>query len=610
MDGDDKKSFHDTARQVQSRLIVAKWFDLMGRSSIVVFLATAIAIAMIQMRGITTVDMALFGAVVGVWALVILFVAWAGRPDELEAIAAWDERAGRNEMFVSALSFESLVSREMGEELHLARARKRLNDDRAKLSKDVPTRFWHRTWISPLVVLLFALSGVAFVPPAIDHNVLDDEAMTRVKEAGKELTDKIDDLEDLKDLTDEEKESVEELKDALKDTSQRFKLTADKSRHEVLAQLEARAAQAEELAKSLGQGMGDLLDSKMLAELARHADTTDFANAARAQKWEHAAHESNKLGDTVEKDETPTEQKQRIKHATKEAMKAASKPDAKSMIGQHLDRAKDEFEKNDDKAAAKQFKQMANLLKKLQMRKLNAERMRRMAAQLRAAGQNIVGGHGDMRRLAQAPVGQGMRRVGQHQRGMPNPLVNPMGRRQMNPLQRLRPPGPRGQAGNPLARLQNRNRMPVPGQGRGQMPGGGRQGMGQGQRPVPRQGAGRMPGAGASGQGRVPIPGDGGFRAGTGSSSYANNKTNPLKAAGTKVVNADPSGNGDSEMRQVQGQEHREESLRKSRELALKFIAAQEEALDDEHLPITRHEQIIRYFRSLRKQIEQSDDTE
>jgi hypothetical protein len=57
-------------------------------------------------------------------------------------------------------------------------------------------------------------------------------------------------------------------------------------------------------------------------------------------------------------------------------------------------------------------------------------------------------------------------------------------------------------------------------------------------------------------------------------------------------------------VRDVEGQDHAEEASRAARQLSLDFITAEEEALSEEPLPISRREQVRRYFTELRKQIE------
>ncbi len=98
--------------------------------------------------------------------------------------------------------------------------------------------------------------------------------------------------------------------------------------------------------------------------------------------------------------------------------------------------------------------------------------------------------------------------------------------------------------------------------------------------------------------------GAGGLRAGWGSAPYGNTRTTPLGATTTRVTAAAPSGNGPAEVRRVEGVSHSEEAGRSAREVAMETIRTEEEALAEEPLPLSRRDQVLRYFTALRKQLE------
>ena len=56
-------------------------------------------------------------------------------------------------------------------------------------------------------------------------------------------------------------------------------------------------------------------------------------------------------------------------------------------------------------------------------------------------------------------------------------------------------------------------------------------------------------------------------------------------------------------MRDVAPQGSSEATQAARREIAIEFVRAEEEALSEEVLPVTRREQIIRYFEALRRQL-------
>ena len=57
-------------------------------------------------------------------------------------------------------------------------------------------------------------------------------------------------------------------------------------------------------------------------------------------------------------------------------------------------------------------------------------------------------------------------------------------------------------------------------------------------------------------------------------------------------------------MRSTEGQPHTENAREERKQAAMDFIKAEEDALDEEPLPLTRREQVLRYFTELRKQLE------
>jgi hypothetical protein len=102
------------------------------------------------------------------------------------------------------------------------------------------------------------------------------------------------------------------------------------------------------------------------------------------------------------------------------------------------------------------------------------------------------------------------------------------------------------------------------------------------------------------------------LRAGRGSAAFARNPTAALRAGATQVVNVDPAGQGPSEVQEIEGAEREEGTARDSQAVAIEMIQAEEEALSAEPLPVSRREQVLRYFTALRSQLEQpsADDSD
>ncbi len=81
-----------------------------------------------------------------------------------------------------------------------------------------------------------------------------------------------------------------------------------------------------------------------------------------------------------------------------------------------------------------------------------------------------------------------------------------------------------------------------------------------------------------------------------------------LPTEATEVVEAAPANEGASQVRQLSEQGHREEAAVQRRASALEFLRAEEEAISKEPIPLSRREQVLRYFTVLRKQLEGKQD--
>ncbi|MHC4503262.1 MAG: hypothetical protein ACYTFI_08160, partial [Planctomycetota bacterium] len=96
----------------------------------------------------------------------------------------------------------------------------------------------------------------------------------------------------------------------------------------------------------------------------------------------------------------------------------------------------------------------------------------------------------------------------------------------------------------------------------------------------------------------------GGLKAGHGSALYGTTPTKAMKASRSGVVAPEANANGESMARRIDAGSHGEEAARDFRQLAMRTIQDEEDALDEEPLPLSRREQVLRYFTGLRRQIE------
>ena len=65
-----------------------------------------------------------------------------------------------------------------------------------------------------------------------------------------------------------------------------------------------------------------------------------------------------------------------------------------------------------------------------------------------------------------------------------------------------------------------------------------------------------------------------------------------------------PRGAGPSHTRDIDGQPRSEGSSRSPQDITVEFLKAQEEALADDPIPLSRREQVLRYFTELRRRLE------
>jgi hypothetical protein len=478
-----------------------------------------------------------------------------------------------------------------GERLHLERARAELEDCLGKLPRDLPVRLAHRSWIAPLVFVGFVASGLFERPAAPEDVRIEQEAASDAREEGRALSDGTKVLGPLEGLDPDERGKVEKLRSNLEGTAEKLQKLADQTPREVLEELERRAREAEKLAESLGDGEGDILSPALVAELERHADTADLAAGFRSKDLGKIAKEAEKIAERLRKG-VSIEERKRLEDALAKAMRAANARDARSLAGRSLAGAHQNLRQKRLAEAAKRFSKMAKQFSKARQRHLSRRQLQRLADRLRNAGQRIFNpGKSGPKRLRQSRYAA----VPSLRRRKVLPVGSlPQGkRRAFGTMGRLgartgRPPGSSGYApvpgGAPRAGSQaGMGNVPVPGSGAGQAPmsgaGMGQPGAGMGQTPVPGAGMGQTPAPGAAG-GQMASAGamQGGLKAGHGSAP--------------------------SMVRRIDAGTHAEEAARDFRQLAMRTIQDEEDALDEEPLPLSRREQILRYFTGLRRQIE------
>lgn len=589
------KTIKSLAARTQKRLVFVNFLKACRQTGLPVFTIASIGTLLLRLLGWRAPGFLPALLVIGVWILGCAVCAWFQKPSPVQAIALGDEKAERKEMFLSAYCFESLPSIDAGQQLHLQRARDQVSDQRSHLRDFFPLPFPGKSIIAAAFFLVFTASGLSIrtLPP--EAASMSERDRLRAKRVGQDLSNDMKGISNANALKPEEKRELKNLKASLADASEKLKNLSKETPRELLEELEKKAREAEKLAKSLGSGSTNKLSSEMIAELERHADTTDFGSALRAEDLKQIAEESEKLGEKLDRKDLTLEEQRRIENALRKSLDKANEQDRSSTIGQTITRAQRNLQNSDSRAAAKQFRNLARRFRRKHQRNQTQKNVQGLARRLRNAGHRIFG---------QTP--KGMRRL-------PPSNRSPRGLQGFGPpiaLRRSQPStGPEGNnkegfalpPGNGNKPPEGSPMFPLPGgqngDGKGLLPGQGNEGGLGSSTPVPGASSSRNANAGK-----------GGLEAGHGTAPYGNKKTRPFDPNKTGVVSPASEGEGPSSLRRMSGMPHGEEASREAHALNVtEFLQTQETALNEKSLPLSRHDQVLRYFTALRRQLENGE---
>jgi hypothetical protein len=609
MSGTKAGVFQQAARETTRRLWLVRWLRLLAVTAPAVFTPALLLAFVAWWRGSSAFNLAGAVALVLAWLSALAGWAWLRRPPDSSALAVWDQRAVRHEMFVSAWFFEAQPSRSAAEELHLVRASERLAQDRPLLRQHLPARLAPHAWAAPLFYLL--LAGLVFGPRAVaKESPLDRAARAKAREVAAKLAERFRAADKDKGLSAEEVRRMNELKERLRQTAEDLGKDRRKTQREALSELEQRAHEAERLAESLQPDEDDLPSSAMIEELERHADTAELGSSLRAKDRGKASDESRKLGEKLEQKDLTIDERERIKQAFEDALRAADKKDKAGLVSKHLQEAKDRLKSKQPKQAAQQLHTLSRRLAQ-SLQRLNAQKqLQQLASQLRNSGQQIFGQNGNqVQRLAQLSS-TNLQALGAKQlQAVPG---TPGASQLLALIPGQAPPGSQppkyvipgaNLPGNPAGMIPGTGNnpagaIPVPGSSGMPVPGATPGSAGGAGVPIPGTAAGSCP-AGANAAGGSP----GGLEAGVGTAPLGAQATQALKAAGTVQVGAAVGKDGPSSVRAVDSGPHAEEVQRKTRQLAVAALRAEEEALAEERLPLGRREEVLRYFTAIRRQL-------
>ena len=477
------------------------------------------------------------------------------------------------------------------------------------LRKDLPLPSMTWQWALPVLVLVFSFTP--FLKPELgaEDRLLSDAASEVAKAEAEKLKQEIDDMEKAKGLTADEEKKYEEVVQKAKDMAAKdLQEAGDKSTREVLKELEERARAAEKLAKELGGDDDKWASEEMLAEMRKHADTADLADAIKGKKATKSADEARKLAESLKSEKLTNEVEGRMDKALEKTSDKANEKDLKKPVGKHVKNASRRMKAKKRDDAANEFEKLAKEFDRKAQRERAKKQMQKLAKQLRNAGSKIAGKNmAGMQKLAGNQKMNGMKMPKGFQMNQPmNLQMQKLGKSQAMRMQNLpmmqMPPGMKpgkpgqGKPGGLMAPVPGMKPGKGMGAGMGKMPGAG---MGMGMAPVPGMGAGQGPGM---------MPG--GQQAGNGTAPLGNAPVKPNAAANNSTVNAKINADGDVSMRAVEGEVRGEAAGRAASAQRVEFLNVQEEALDEATLPSSRRTHVKRYFDLLRQQFEAQEPSE
>ncbi len=612
---DTAPTFAEAARRVHVWVTLRRWLGVL-RMTFIPATLVMVLLMLSLLRGSALLVTPWIGLLL--WLAGSLAYAWWRRPGEYNALALWDQSAGRREAFASAWWFEQRQEGGDFARSHVAAQRASLPDALPMLRRDLPLR--PDRWLAlPLGVAILG-SFVSIVTAPRSDEVLMDAAMSRTAaEEARKLSQTDWEKKKLAGLEEDEKKQVEDLKQKLQKTAEDLANANGKDARSVLADLERRARDAEKLADELGKGREAWASEKLTEALRQHADTADLGDAVAAKNAKAAAKAAEQLAGQLKSPQLPADAKQRVTETLQDAEKQAEAEDRKRTVGQNVLAAGDQLRQGNAPSAGAEFQKLADKLKELELREQARKELQDLAQQLRESGNSIAGQNADgaMQQMSQAgPNSQQGSTPTSGQSPEAQQTLNPPGIGQQGQQNQMAQPQQQpGQGGQG----QQQQQMMV-GQGQSQQGQPGQQGQPSNGQPMllaPVPGAPK-PGSDAPVvlmQGNAPpdqpqgpllsIPLAGGLQPGAGKAELNNTPTPEQDSSSESMVQAQQNSEGQSTVRSVEGDPRRaEQAARTATQSALDAIQAEEAALDEAALPPARREQVRRYFNELRKRFE------
>lgn len=594
------------------------------------------------------------------WFLVLISLTIVGLPKTQNLLRLLDQVGSWKDRFSSAWEFLNAPFLNEARTLHLDRSRTLLPGavDAFRSTYKIPRT--RGVLIAVIAALAFAFAPWFRMP--LDSRDLEltegmKDAAALQAEALLRETARIDTPDN---LSKEELEELEALREQVEEVAEKLADADGLTAGEMLESLEAQARAAEKLSEKLGLFSNAWASEAMLAEMSQHPDTADLSLTIRDKAAREAAQEATALQKRLLEPTIASDAIERMTRALESIMQAAAEEDLALPVGERFGNASRKMIETQPVQAAREFEELAKHFREVAGREASQKKLQALAEALREAGSEISGSElAKMENLAKtatdgqkAPEGlqplssgapQNLSEAGANpapaegaQKGIPpSTAMSIPGAEQVSSGKKVSQPGTapgEGENGSKDGAKDGKGEQsfsaPVPGEASPDGKSGSGLGMsdtakdgdGEGGKlsaPIPGMEPGEgspepgSSGAGMSlGSGQSSQSGQGGDQAGTGTAELQDQKSEALKATGESKVVAEAGRDGESTIRSVEGEAKQEDATRSRQEVIADFIAVEEQALDDQALPLSRRQHVLRYFSAIREQFEKAEAAE
>lgn len=586
------------------------------------------------------------GGVLMIWLLSVILLALYRLPKTEAALLLLDRKGIWKDRFSSAWEFLNLDSRTEAQTLHLEKTGELIAEAIRAIPRVFPFPPLRWAWVAPAVAMAFALTPWLRIPP--DYR--DLELTEGMKDAAflqaEALRREVKRIGEFEAMSEEEKKALSALGAEVGSAAESLANPDGLTAGEMLELLDKQAGAAERLAQSLDRYSDVWASPEMLEEMGRHPDMADLSLLISDKDALAAADEAMRLKGIFDDQQIKRDTEERLTRSLESIMKAALDADLKRPVGERFGNASAKMLAAQTKTAAREFEELSKHFRDLAGREKTIKELEKLAESLRDAGGEISGS--ELRKMDQIAEAEssGGSQPSQELRPIDSNSGGSSGKGEMpglavpNAIENSKLPAPL--AASESGQKPGEQKVPVPGSSKGEKEPGDKEGEGSESFSAPVPGEESKDGKSGSGLGKsdsardgdgsggmlsAPVPGtepgeasqgggansiagassqsgQGGDQAGNGSAQLVDEASETLNATEDAQVVAQTNKSGDSAVRSIEGQARQEKSDRSLQEVITEFIAVEEDALDEQSLPMSRKQHVLRYFSGIRQQFE------